>query len=623
MTFRSRPYRVCALLLGLGMVWACPFDVSLREYLSGAFWLPFAKRAAAFERPHVRRMDAPFAGMSKDEGDTPLARLRAAYRPISQPVMDTEPLSFDARKLRQMVAAARSDPSLTAKQKEEVELLDAKIDMRAASPGSDQLLLSAKNKLAAFLKTARTPEYRSEARGWLARVHYLMGDQTGAGKMYLDELNRNGSNLSRETLLNSLRMNYGYDGGQDLLDHLEDYFDSPEHAAFAIQLVTNPHWSGDDHPVWAGAYNRFQRDRLPEQYPRIKALLAKHTALLQSSSGTNSLALLAMRTALRMGDPPSARDIGEGVPADAAIRREPDFNWMLASAHFLAHEYGAAERPLLALFQASRSSIDEKAAAAYGLCGVYRKTGNVQEQLRFALWLRTTAGADSIVAQVPVGLSDFSVHWASSGWDLNFVLEAEASIDDLTSFIEQNPGLANIRIVKYSLAVRLARENRYREAADLYTAIHALVRAARMRQLANLYGGANQTGVDDQRLDEARYKLAEFISANPDRIYFNDAIWQGYQRYAFQASTDSRLTRAERDRQIALERKLKDDQEERWRAYLILQEIVGRSNDPELARRSALLGLRCLRGINERFGRGEEIAQADIDLSRWLRKAHQ
>lgn len=55
-------------------------------------------------------------------------------------------------------------------------------------------------------------------------------------------MNRSGSNLSRETVLNSLRMTYGYDGGPELLAHLEEYFDTPEHAAFAIQLATNPHW---------------------------------------------------------------------------------------------------------------------------------------------------------------------------------------------------------------------------------------------------------------------------------------------------------------------------------------------------------------------------------------------
>ena len=53
-----------------------------------------------------------------------------------------------------------------------------------------------------------------------------------------------------------------------------------------------------------------------------------------------------------------------------------------------------------------------------------------------------------------------------------------------------------------------------------------------------------------QQVQEAKYRLAEFISAHPDGIYFNDALWFGFQRYALFASSDSRLTREERQRLI-------------------------------------------------------------------------
>src|SRR5258708_645916 len=148
--------------------------------------------------------------------------------------------------------------------------------MRVGQPEEPELLQSSKKKLEAFLKTARTPEFLSEARGWLARIYYLLGDQTAAGRIYLDELNRNGSNLSRETLLNSLRMTYGYDGGSDLLAHLEEYFDTPEHAAFAIQLVTNPHWDRSAH--WDRYNGKYEKpkvrvDEKPQSYARISGLL--------------------------------------------------------------------------------------------------------------------------------------------------------------------------------------------------------------------------------------------------------------------------------------------------------------------------------------------------------------
>ncbi len=606
-----RILRPCTFLfLSLGLVWACGFDDTLREYLSARFWLPFAKHPSGFERPNAPRMDAPYAGMAGTEGSSPLEKLREAYQQISQP----QPEGFDVAELRRAVAAARADSSLTRRQKEEIDVIDAKIDMRSGQPGSPDLLQSARKKLEAFLRTAQTPEFLSEARGWLAYIHYLLGDQTAAGKIYLDELNRSGSNLSRETLLNSLQLTYGYDGGPELLAHLEEYFDTPEHAAFAIQLVTNPHW-----PRNTGRFERPNGAR--QSYTRIWDLLEKHGSLLQSNAGANALALLTMRTALRMGEPTQAEKIAEMIPVGAAIREEPDFNWMLASSRFLSRQYAAAEQPLLVLFRSSRASDSQKAAAAYGLCGVYRKQGNFVEQLRFALWLHTAARETEHLGW-PNGIGDLSIYWAVSGWDLNMLLEAEAPIDALRSLAKQNPSLADIRLVRYSLAVRLTRENQYEEASDIYQAISAIRRAPRMRQLAVLYREADRTDLTGQARQRAKYRLAEFISSNPDGIYFNDALWGGLQRYVFQASSDYRLTRAERQTQIDLERKLKDEQEERWRAYLILRDVVRDAGETDLGRKAAALAVRCLRGISDRFGRQEEIRKADIELSNWLRRSN-
>src|SRR5579863_594828 len=551
--------------------------------------------------------------MANAAGDTPLAKLRAAYQEIPQPDLGPIQAPSDPAKLRDALAAARADHSLSRREGEEVDLLDAKIDMRIGEPGaaSNQFLVSAEKKLQAFLRSARTPEFRSEARGWLAHIHYLSGDQMAAGKIYLDELNRNGSNLGRETLLNSLHMTYGYDGGQELLDRLDEYFDTPEHAAFAIQLVTNPHWypSGEQ-----------PRQDQPKLYARIKGLLDKHANLLNSNTGSNALALLGMRTALRMGDPPAALNIAAMVPGDAAVRREPDFDWMLASAHFLSHDFAGAEAPLLELFQSPRSSDNQKAAAAYGLCGVYAKTGNSVERIRFALWLHRAALDPHDFRSYPSDIRDQSIYWAESGWDLNLLLESEAADDALESFLQRNPDMADARLVRYSLAVRRARENRYEEAAQIYESIHASRRAPRMRQLAALYQEANRTDLADSQLQEARYKLAEFISANQERIYFNDQLWNGLQRYALTASGDSRLTREERQTQTANDRKLKDDQEERWRAYLILRDVVRHSGKTALGRQAARLAIGCLLGISDRFERRDEIRMAEIELSKWLRQ---
>jgi hypothetical protein len=118
---------------------------------------------------------------------------------------------------------------------------------------------------------------------------------------------------------------------------------------------------------------------------------------------------------------------------------------------------------------------------------------------------------------------------------------------------------------------------------------------------------------------EAKYNLAAFISANPNRIYFNDSLWYGFQREALTASTDSRLTLEERQALLSKERKLKDDQEELWRAYLILRDIVQEAGQTDLGRNAAQLAIHCLRRISDRFERQDEIRKADIELTSWLR----
>jgi hypothetical protein len=143
-----------------------------------------------------------------------------------------------------------------------------------------------------------------------------------------------------------------------------------------------------------------------------------------------------------------------------------------------------------------------------------------------------------------------------------------------------------------------------------------------MRRLAALYREANRSELSAGQQHEAWYQVADFLRANPERLYFNDALWLGLQRYPLERDAgDTRPTRAEREAQLALQRKLKDDQDERWRAYLILRRIVRDAGHGDIGRRAAELAIRCLRGINTgRFGREEEIRKADIQLSSWIHR---
>jgi tetratricopeptide (TPR) repeat protein len=558
--------RVLGVALVCAAVWACPFDQSLREYLSVSFWSPFAKRPAHFEKPNIKRVDVAYAGMGPED-NTPLGRLRSAYRRTTHAPQD--------------LAAARADALLSAKDREEAELIDAKIDLRLELP-------SAKAKFDQFLKTAKTPEWVSEARGWQAHLLFNEGNYTAAGKIYLDELNRNGSNLSRKTLLDSLQLTYEYDGGSHLYEHLEEYFDTPEHAVFAIGVVTNP-----------------RQDQVPDastRYKRVNELVTKHRSLLRG----NALALHTMRTALRMGDPGEALKIASMVPEGSSVRTDPDFLWMQASAYFVTRDYANAEAPLLAMFQSLKEEDSRKAAAAYGLCGVYQKLNLPAEQIRFALWAwrRAPAGWDG------ARVSDLSIYWAPSGFDLSLLLDFEAPDQALQEFLQKYPGVRDVRLVKYALAVRMAREDRYEDAAEIYDAIGQKLRGPRMRELARLQGLGTAEG---------KYQFAEFLGAHNTGVYFNDSLWGGYQNYALLGESEFRFTKEERAQQIARERQLRDQQEERWRAYLILRDVMREEGHTELGTKAARLALRNLRKISDRFGRQEDIRRADRETSAWLR----
>jgi len=73
------------------------------------------------------------------------------------------------------------------------------------------------------------------------------------------------------------------------------------------------------------------------------------------------------------------------------------------------------------------------------------------------------------------------------------------------------------------------------------------------------------------------------------------------------------------ERSAQLERRLRDDQEEYWRAYQILNHIVEQAGPTPLGKKAAERAVFCLRKIHtERFGRSEEIRRADLRLSNWL-----
>ncbi len=113
------------LLIVVVVVESCGYDSSLREYLNRHFWLPFAKRTVPFERNNVRRVSVPYAGMDPINAGGSLGKLRAAYQQISREAVRNLIVAA-----RQALEKASADPTLTNAEKDEVALINAKIDMR-------------------------------------------------------------------------------------------------------------------------------------------------------------------------------------------------------------------------------------------------------------------------------------------------------------------------------------------------------------------------------------------------------------------------------------------------------------------------------------------------------------
>jgi len=244
------------------------------------------------------------------------------------------------------------------------------------------------------------------------------------------------------------------------------------------------------------------------------------------------------------------------------------------------------------------------------------------EQLRHALWSHPQTQENGDVSGRYGEVFNRSIYWeVTTGWDRKLLLEAEVPIEALRAFIDQYPKAPQLGLVRYSLAVRLARENQFDESARIFDSLGVAYRARRMRRLAFLYGEAYRADAPGTEVLEAKFVLAQFLSDNSERVFFNDRLWDQLQSYFFYGAKDTRFTAPERLRQAALERKLKDDQEERWRAYLILREVVTEAGPTPLGRHAAELAIRCVRRINERFDRPQEIRDADIELSRWLRRS--
>jgi len=147
-----------------------------------------------------------------------------------------------------------------------------------------------------------------------------------------------------------------------------------------------------------------------------------------------------------------------------------------------------------------------------------------------------------------------------------------------------------------------------------------------MRTLARLRAAA-PTETPEEAL-RRQYEYGAFLADHSERVFFNDLLWSGFQRYAylsFPSNRDGRPALLGDEESRALlenERRFKDAQEERWQAYLVLDRVVDAAGHSSLGERAARKAIECLEGIRtDRFGRDDEIKAGRQRLIGWLRQA--
>jgi hypothetical protein len=205
-------------------------------------------------------------------------------------------------------------------------------------------------------------------------------------------------------------------------------------------------------------------------------------------------------------------------------------------------------------------------------------------------------------------------------FDAPYLLDAQLTDSELENSLKyrlMKPD--DLPAIRYALAVRYARREKYAEAAQMYDQLTG-ARAELMRQAAKLFAATKAPGVPPERRLEALYDYADFLSQNEDGIFFNDTLWHGFQDGVLKGTVSASGTESA-GRAAELERRLRDDQEEYWRAYQILNRVVRQAGPTPLGKKAAARAIFCLRKIRtDRFGRAEDIDRADLRLSSWLER---
>jgi len=592
---------------------ACGPDITFRAYLARNFWRPAWRYVGEMTRglPGENTTFVPYAGMSPEKGGA-LARARTAYRDLFPNYTSFNrgigPLNWPDATITELRELIRNTSPSNSDEAHELELLRCKVELRALKDGSDAALPQVRACFDKYLSQPRPAALASEARGWIARVDFLSSKGSSASRYYMEELASPVSNIARERLLLSLLMI------QPTADDLEGYFDTPAHALFAVNQITSLKSSTGVEPAMITA-------------------LEKHADLFKKGAGSDQLALALMRASLSLGGPAATLRYSEQLPKDAALRKSAEYNWLVGAARYQEKDYAGAEAPLRVVLTAADTDSRLKVFAANALIGVYEKLNRPVDELWAAFQASSPDSApDNREQRMPIN-TDYSYElWSTGLVGINFntayLLDAQMTDAQLETYLKRfrEPNVA----VRYALAVRHARHEDYTGALKVFEELHSTERADKMRTAAALFAETKARDKTSQQKLEALYNYADFLAQNEDHIFFNDSLWEGFQRGAFikpdfdqpqnwSAERWKSLTPEEIAKYEQLDRQLRDNQEEYWRAYKILNQLVSQAGRTELGRKAAELAIVCLRRIRtDRFGRQEEIKAADLRLSRWL-----
>lgn len=660
---RVRPALVTATALVATYVIAdaCGIDFLPRSHYNAALWRPLARHHASFASAPGVVLPGAFAGMRSPTSDAPLDAVREAYQRL---VGAREAGEADDGTLVDGVGAAIAAARLAgpdAAARDELDLVALKVRLRALERDiADEGWADLARAFEAFLARSLTPAIASEARGWRARCLYLSGQRADAAKIYLDELARPGTVFSTESLTLSLQMLYRWNGTDaGLLDDVEAFFDTPSHAVFAVTLLTNPvpneelgEVAGSATAEALGRARRVYRERLAS---RVITVLEARRDLFQGPDG-DQLAALLMRAALYRGDAEAALRYHERLSPSPTMRSDPDVRWEHAAALSLAGRIGEARGELQRILDdPSLKGTQVQRMAARGVVGLSMQLGDNVEALR-AAFLRAPGDdrpMDDVQAE-HLAPGRFAARWlipVPEGWawsiDLPYLLDvwmSDAELDrarrELPASVLAMPSAAGAwnaprltvgQEIDYARAVRRARASRFASAAVLYERAGNAARAARMRRAATAFAQASAPGAS--AADRIAY--AQVLADQPERLFFHDRLYSGYQRLMLATSYGcwsppcppvhveaavSAMPPEVRQAYVRRERRLRDRQEERWQAVQVLLPVVDAERGTADGRAAAQLALECLGRINtERFGRAAEVAALQRRLRTWLR----